>query len=203
MDKPICNECHAGPQGTLGRGSGQICHSWIEVFSPNTTEWHTDSIFGLTVPSSVSMNEEGTYSRRTRATAPRPYHCRQWRLEGRELLGTCTEWRMFSSCIYSSSGYSNGASQSQKKRLLAKAQSECMLGVATKREPGLGDYHHSADYVHHSVCHGATACGKEPSLVASSSASAVAAGYHYVTTPSAGSLATAAAAQEQHIVYTG
>lgn len=109
---------------------------------------------------------------------------------------------MFSSYIYSSSSYSNGASQSQKKRLLAKAQSECMLGVTTKREPGLGDYHHSADYVHHSVCHGATSCSKEPSLVASSSASAVAAGYHYVTTSSAGSLATPAA-QEQHIVYTG
>ncbi|XP_021942951.1 homeodomain-interacting protein kinase 2 isoform X4 [Zootermopsis nevadensis] len=91
--------------------------------------------------------------------------------------------------------YSSGASQSQKKRLLAKAQSECMLGVATKREPGLTDYHHN-DYVHHS------ACSKEPALVASSSANAVAAGYHYVTTSSAGGHVTATG-QEQHIVYTG
>lgn len=106
------------------------------------------------------------------------------------------------SYIYSSSSYSSGASQSQKKRLLAKAQSECMLGVATKREPGLGDYHHSTDYVHHSACHGANSCSKEPGLVASSSANAVAAGYHYVTTSSAGGHATMAG-QEQHIVYTG
>lgn len=104
--------------------------------------------------------------------------------------------------IYYSSSYSSGASQSQKKRLLAKAQSECMLGVATKREPGLGDYHHSTDYVHHSVCHGASSCSKEPSLIASSSANAVATGYHYVTTSSAGALATTSG-QEQHIVYTG
>lgn len=93
--------------------------------------------------------------------------------------------------------YSNGASQSQKKRLLAKAQSECMLGVATKREPGLSDYHHPADYVHHSSCH-----GKESALVASNSASSVAPGYHYVTTSSAGGHASANG-QEQHIVYTG
>jgi hypothetical protein len=70
-----------------------------------------------------------------------------------------------------------------------------MLGVATKREPGLTDYHHS-DYVHHS------SCSKEPALVASSSANAVATGYHYVTTSSAGGHATATG-QEQHIVYTG
>ncbi|XP_023719375.1 homeodomain-interacting protein kinase 2 isoform X5 [Cryptotermes secundus] len=101
-----------------------------------------------------------------------------------------------------SSSYSSGASQSQKKRLLAKAQSECMLGVATKREPGLGDYHPSTDYAHHSACHGATSCSKEPSLVASSSANAVVAGYHYVTTSSAGGHATMPG-QEQHIVYTG
>ncbi|XP_065343539.1 homeodomain-interacting protein kinase 2 isoform X2 [Cloeon dipterum] len=37
-----------------------------------------------------------------------------------------------------SSNYSNGASQSQKKRLLAKAQSECVINsVATKQEPGV------------------------------------------------------------------
>jgi len=93
--------------------------------------------------------------------------------------------------------YSGGASQSQKKRLLAKAQSECMLGVATKREPGLSDYHHPADYVHHSSCH-----GKEPALVASNSVSAVAPGYHYVTTSSAGGHSSTNG-QDQHIVYTG
>jgi hypothetical protein len=77
-----------------------------------------------------------------------------------------------------------------------------MLGVATKREPGLSDYHHSTDYVHHSACHGANSCSKEPTLVASSSANALAAGYHYVTTSSAGGHAMTAG-QEQHIVYTG
>lgn len=66
-------------------------------------------------------------------------------------------------------------SQSQKKRLLAKAQTECMLGgsvggggggVVTKQEP--------ADIYQGPVCHGhGTAICKEP--------------YHYV-------------AQEQHIV---
>ena len=95
------------------------------------------------------------------------------------------------------SSYSSGASQSQKKRLLAKAHSECMLGVATKREPGINDYHHPADYVHHSSCH-----SKEPALVASNSANTVAPGYHYVTTSSAGGHASTAG-QEQHIVYTG
>lgn len=36
--------------------------------------------------------------------------------------------------VFDSTSYSSGASQSQKKRLLAKAQSECMI---TKQEPGL------------------------------------------------------------------
>lgn len=65
--------------------------------------------------------------------------------------------------IFSSGSYSSGVSQSQKKRLLAKAQSECMLngtsGVVTKQEPG-GE-------VYQQVCHAGAAC-KEP--------------YHYVTT---------------------
>ncbi|PSN29452.1 hypothetical protein C0J52_24770 [Blattella germanica] len=109
-----------------------------------------------------------------------------------------------------SSSYSSGASQSQKKRLLAKAQSECMLGI-TKREPGLNDYHHShvhtGDYLHHSTCHGGgnnTTCSKEPPLTASSSANGVtASGYHYVTTSSAGGSHAAPSVQEQHIVYSG
>ncbi|XP_066998883.2 homeodomain-interacting protein kinase 2 [Anabrus simplex] len=88
---------------------------------------------------------------------------------------------------HSSSSYSSGASQSQKKRLLAKAQSECMLGVATKREPGLPDYHHG-DYLHHSSCQGGTAAS-----------TSTASGYHYVTSSSAGH----STGQEQHIVYTG
>lgn len=41
----------------------------------------------------------------------------------------------------SSNNTTNYASVSQKKRLLAKAQSECMLNVPTKQEPGI-DYHH-------------------------------------------------------------
>lgn len=39
----------------------------------------------------------------------------------------------------------NYASVSQKKRLLAKAQSECMLNVPTKQEPGI-EYHHRDNY---------------------------------------------------------
>jgi len=53
--------------------------------------------------------------------------------------------------LCSSSGYS---SQSQKKRLLAKVQSECnMVNVATKPEPGV-------EYLAPHPCH-APAC-KEP-----------------------------------------
>jgi hypothetical protein len=107
----------------------------------------------------------------------------------------CCDVQCNSCSVYCSSSYSSGASQSQKKRLLAKAQSECMLGVATKREPGLSEYHHG-DYLHHS------ACSKEPVLLAGSSASAVAGGYHYVTTSSAGGHVSATG-QEQHIIYTG
>lgn len=40
-----------------------------------------------------------------------------------------------SQCSQSNSSGTNYASISQKKRLLAKAQSECMLNVPTKQEP--------------------------------------------------------------------
>ncbi|EFN80327.1 Homeodomain-interacting protein kinase 2 [Harpegnathos saltator] len=74
----------------------------------------------------------------------------------------------------SSSGYS---SQSQKKRLLAKVQSECnMVNVATKPEPGV-------EYLAPHPCH-APACKEPPT-------------YQYVTTSSAHPHL-----QEQHIVYT-
>ncbi|XP_034944991.1 homeodomain-interacting protein kinase 2 isoform X8 [Chelonus insularis] len=73
-----------------------------------------------------------------------------------------------------SSGYS---SQSQKKRLLAKVQSECnMINVATKPEPGV-------EYLAPHPCH-APACKEPPT-------------YQYVTTSSAHPHL-----QEQHIVYT-
>ncbi|XP_011707653.1 PREDICTED: homeodomain-interacting protein kinase 2 isoform X3 [Wasmannia auropunctata] len=76
--------------------------------------------------------------------------------------------------ISSSSGYS---SQSQKKRLLAKVQSECnMVNVATKPEPGV-------EYLAPHPCH-APACKEPPT-------------YQYVTTSSAHPHL-----QEQHIVYT-
>lgn len=55
-----------------------------------------------------------------------------------------------------SSGYT---SQSQKKRLLAKAQSECMLNIPTKQEPGT-DYHHhrsNNEYLQH--LHSGSHCG--------------------------------------------
>ncbi|XP_018343703.1 PREDICTED: homeodomain-interacting protein kinase 2 isoform X6 [Trachymyrmex septentrionalis] len=76
--------------------------------------------------------------------------------------------------VSSSSGYS---SQSQKKRLLAKVQSECnMVNVATKPEPGV-------EYLAPHPCH-APACKEPPT-------------YQYVTTSSAHPHL-----QEQHIVYT-
>ncbi|XP_031782290.1 homeodomain-interacting protein kinase 2 isoform X7 [Nasonia vitripennis] len=72
------------------------------------------------------------------------------------------------------SGYS---SQSQKKRLLAKVQSECnMINVPTKPEPGV-------EYLAPHPCH-AAACKEPPS-------------YQYVTTSSAQPHLL-----EQHIVYT-
>lgn len=87
-------------------------------------------------------------------------------------------------------------SQSQKKRLLAKAQSECMLNVPTKQEPGT-DYHHhhrSNDYLlsqqlHvHSGSHCSSAC-KEP----------LSGTYQYVNSSSANHMANG---QEQHVVYS-
>ncbi|KYB27931.1 Homeodomain-interacting protein kinase 2-like Protein [Tribolium castaneum] len=54
----------------------------------------------------------------------------------------------------------NYASVSQKKRLLAKAQSECMLNVPTKQEPGI-EYHRSNDYNMSQQSHCSSAC-KEP-----------------------------------------
>ncbi|XP_020277622.1 homeodomain-interacting protein kinase 2 isoform X9 [Pseudomyrmex gracilis] len=76
--------------------------------------------------------------------------------------------------VSSSSGYS---SQSQKKRLIAKVQSECnMVNVATKPEPGV-------EYLAPHPCH-APACKEPPT-------------YQYVTTSSAHPHL-----QEQHIVYT-
>ncbi|XP_057332415.1 homeodomain-interacting protein kinase 2 isoform X5 [Microplitis mediator] len=72
-----------------------------------------------------------------------------------------------------SSGYSQ---QSQKKRLLAKVQSECnMMNVATKPEPGV-------EYLAPHPCH-APSCKEPPT-------------YQYVTTSSAHPHL-----QEQHIVY--
>lgn len=89
-------------------------------------------------------------------------------------------------------------SQSQKKRLLAKAQSECMLNVPTKQEPGT-DYHHhhhhrSNDYLFsqqlhvHSGSHCSSAC-KEP----------LSGTYQYVNSSSANHMANG---QEQHVVYS-
>nr|XP_018898939.1 PREDICTED: homeodomain-interacting protein kinase 2 isoform X2 [Bemisia tabaci] len=76
---------------------------------------------------------------------------------------------------YSGNYSSVGASQSQKKRLLAKAQSECLNNnIVTKQEP------HSippAELQYQQVCHGAPNCKES---------------YHFVTP-----------AQDQHIVYTG
>ncbi|GLV35353.1 Homeodomain interacting protein kinase [Carabus blaptoides fortunei] len=99
----------------------------------------------------------------------------------------------------SGNNISNGTgytSQSQKKRLLAKAQSECMLNVPTKQEPGT-DYHHhhrSNDYLlsqqlHvHSGSHCSSAC-KEP----------LSATYQYVNSSSANHMPNG---QEQHVVYS-
>ncbi|XP_067209865.1 homeodomain-interacting protein kinase 2 isoform X6 [Linepithema humile] len=74
------------------------------------------------------------------------------------------------------SSSSSGYSQSQKKRLLAKVQSECSMNIATKPEPGV-------EYLAPHPCH-APACKEQPT-------------YQYVTTSSAHPHL-----QEQHIVYT-
>ncbi|KAF3427476.1 hypothetical protein E2986_06154 [Frieseomelitta varia] len=86
----------------------------------------------------------------------------------------------------SSSGYS---SQSQKKRLLAKVQSECnMVNVATKPEPGV-------EYLAPHPCH-APAC-KEPPTYQDDAYDIHDYFLQYVTTSSAHPHL-----QEQHIVYT-
>ncbi|KAL0107709.1 hypothetical protein PUN28_014779 [Cardiocondyla obscurior] len=86
----------------------------------------------------------------------------------------------------SSSGYS---SQSQKKRLLAKVQSECnMVNVATKLEPGV-------EYLAPHPCH-APAC-KEPPTYQDDIYDIYDHCLQYVTTSSAHPHL-----QEQHIVYT-
>ncbi|XP_049826145.1 homeodomain-interacting protein kinase 2 isoform X4 [Aethina tumida] len=66
-------------------------------------------------------------------------------------------------CTMSTSGSNSSTGTnyaSQKKRLLAKAQSECMMNVTTKQEPGCGDYHRS-DYAAAPQQHCGSAC-KEP-----------------------------------------
>lgn len=77
---------------------------------------------------------------------------------------------------------SYGSSQSRKTRLLAKAQSECMLNVQTKQEPGVEyhQHHRQSDYLmpqqiqpQQQQQHCTSAC-KEPSLQ----------GYQYVNTGS-------------------
>ncbi|EGI57331.1 Homeodomain-interacting protein kinase 2 [Acromyrmex echinatior] len=88
--------------------------------------------------------------------------------------------------VSSSSGYS---SQSQKKRLLAKVQSECnMVNVATKPEPGV-------EYLAPHPCH-APAC-KEPPTYQDDVYDMHDPFLQYVTTSSAHPHL-----QEQHIVYT-
>lgn len=84
----------------------------------------------------------------------------------------------------------NNVSQSRKTRLLAKAQSECMLNVPTKQEPGLEYQHHrSNDYLipqQHSSTHCSSAC-KEPVTA-----------YQYVNAGSSGHIN----GQDQHVVYS-
>lgn len=84
-------------------------------------------------------------------------------------------------------------SQSQKKRLLAKAQSECMLNVPTKQEPGTDYHHRSNDYllsqqlhVHSSGGSHCTSACKEP----------LGGNYQYIT-----SSGNNHGGPEQHVVY--
>ncbi|KYN00669.1 Homeodomain-interacting protein kinase 2 [Cyphomyrmex costatus] len=90
--------------------------------------------------------------------------------------------------VSSSSGYS---SQSQKKRLLAKVQSECnMVNVATKPEPGV-------EYLAPHPCH-APACKEPPTYQREDDVYDMHDPFlQYVTTSSAHPHL-----QEQHIVYT-
>lgn len=82
----------------------------------------------------------------------------------------------------------NYSSQSRKTRLLAKAQSECMLNMPTKQEPGL-DYqeYRAVDYL---IPQQGIQCGsscKEPVQ-----------SYQYVNSGAANHLS----AQDQHVVYS-
>ncbi|KAF5294896.1 hypothetical protein FQR65_LT10694 [Abscondita terminalis] len=87
----------------------------------------------------------------------------------------------------------NYATQSQKKRLLAKAQSECMLNVPTKQEPGIEyhQHHRSNEYLipqqphMHSSSHCTSAC-KEPIQA-----------YHYINAGPMNHINN----QDQHVVY--
>lgn len=87
----------------------------------------------------------------------------------------------------------NYTSQSQKKRLLAKAQSECMLNVPTKQEPGIEyhQHHRSNEYLipqqphMHSSSHCTSAC-KEPIQA-----------YHYINAGPINHMNN----QDQHVVY--
>lgn len=87
----------------------------------------------------------------------------------------------------------NYATQSQKKRLLAKAQSECMLNVPTKQEPGIEyhQHHRSNEYLipqqshMHSTSHCTSAC-KEPIQT-----------YHYINAGPVNHINN-----QEHVVYT-
>ncbi|KAF5284534.1 hypothetical protein FQA39_LY17007 [Lamprigera yunnana] len=87
----------------------------------------------------------------------------------------------------------NYATQSQKKRLLAKAQSECMLNIPTKQEPGIEyhQHHRSNEYLipqqpqMHSSSHCTSAC--KESIQA----------YHYINTGPINHINN----QDQHVVY--
>lgn len=74
---------------------------------------------------------------------------------------------------------------SQKKRLLAKAQSECMLNVPTKQEPGM-EYHRSNDCLVPQQSHCNAACKEPPQ------------NYQYVNSGGVNHLS----GQEQHVVYS-
>ncbi|KAK5643997.1 hypothetical protein RI129_007842 [Pyrocoelia pectoralis] len=87
----------------------------------------------------------------------------------------------------------NYSTQSQKKRLLAKAQSECMLNIPTKQEPGIEyhQHHRSNEYLipqqpHiHATSHCTSAC-KEPIQA-----------YHYINAAPMNHINN----QDQHVVY--
>uniref|UniRef100_A0A1Y1N470 non-specific serine/threonine protein kinase n=1 Tax=Photinus pyralis TaxID=7054 RepID=A0A1Y1N470_PHOPY len=87
----------------------------------------------------------------------------------------------------------NYSTQSQKKRLLAKAQSECMLNVPTKQEPGIEyhQHHRSNEYLipqqpHiHASSHCTSACKEQIQA------------YHYINAAPMNHINN----QDQHVVY--